>query len=139
MAAAAKLQQSCIPVVSSRNRRTVSRCTWIKGFLKIQSFLGTAKNTVKTQIRIAMSAYLLVAIVRQRLETPPSLHAMLQVLSLSLFERVHLPERLAAGPPEPTRDGGGPKQQLLFEGQGNLEAPITPPFNAVAEMQQCCI
>ena len=85
---------------------------WVKGHLRIQSFLGTTANAVKTQIWIAISVYLLVAIVRRRLEIPRSLHAMLQVLSLSLFERVPLPELLAGHPPEPTADG--PAQQLLL-------------------------
>ena len=87
---------------------------WVKGHLKIQSFLGTTENALKTQIWIAMSVYLLVAIVRQRLEIPRSLHALLQVLSLSLFERVPLPALLGASSPEQAVDGGA-QQLLLFE------------------------
>ena len=85
---------------------------WIKGHLKIQSFPGTTENAVKTQIWIALSVYLLVAIVRQRLQIPRSMHAMLQVLSLSLFERDPLHELLAGGPPEPTVDR---HEQLLLQ------------------------
>jgi hypothetical protein len=61
---------------------------WIKMHLRIKAFYGTSENAVKTQIWIAVSVYVLVAIVRKRLELPASLHQILQILSLSLFERV---------------------------------------------------
>jgi hypothetical protein len=56
--------------------------------LRIKAFYGTSENAVKTQIWIAVSVYVLVAIVRKRLELAVSLHQILQILSLSLFERV---------------------------------------------------
>ena len=61
---------------------------WIKMHLRIKAFYGTSENAVKTQIWIAVSVYVLVAIVRKRLELEVSLYQILQILSLSLFEKV---------------------------------------------------
>ena len=61
---------------------------WIKQHLRIKAFYGTSENAVKTQIWIAVSVYVLVAIVRKRLELQVSLYQILQILSLSLFEKV---------------------------------------------------
>lgn len=60
---------------------------WIKQHLRIKSFFGTSPNAVKTQIWIAVSAYLLVAIVKKRLNRPGSLHTILQILEINLFEK----------------------------------------------------
>jgi hypothetical protein len=60
---------------------------WIKQHLRIKAFYGTSENAGKTQIWIAVSAYVLVAIVRKRLELKASLYQILQVLSLTLFEK----------------------------------------------------
>jgi hypothetical protein len=60
---------------------------WIKQHLRIKAFHGTSENAVKTQIWIAVSVYVLVAIVRKRLEMKASLYQILQVLSLTLFEK----------------------------------------------------
>ena len=60
---------------------------WIKQHLRIKAFYGTSENAVKTQIWIAVSVYLLVAIVRKRLELDSSLYQILQILSLTLFEK----------------------------------------------------
>ena len=59
---------------------------WIKQHLRIKAFYGTSENAVKSQIWIVVSVYVLVAIVRKRLELEPSLYQILQVLSLTLFE-----------------------------------------------------
>jgi hypothetical protein len=61
---------------------------WIKQHLRIKSFFGTSTNAVKTQIWIVVSIYLLVAIVRKRLELRASLYQILQILSVTLFEKV---------------------------------------------------
>jgi hypothetical protein len=61
---------------------------WIKQHLRIKAFYGTSENAVKTQIWIAISVYILVAIVKKRLNLEASLHTMLQILSLSLFENI---------------------------------------------------
>lgn len=61
---------------------------WIKQNLRIKSFYGTSPNAVKSQIWIAITVYLLVAIIKKRLKIEASLHIILQVLSVSLFEKV---------------------------------------------------
>jgi IS4 transposase len=60
---------------------------WIKQHLRIKAFYGTSESAVKTQIWIAVSVYVLVAIVRKRLNAEASLYQILQVLSLTLFEK----------------------------------------------------
>ncbi|MCC6362041.1 MAG: IS4 family transposase, partial [Bryobacterales bacterium] len=61
---------------------------WVKTNLRIKAFYGYSENAVKTQIWIAVAVYVLVAIVKKRLALPASLHEILQVLSLTLFEQV---------------------------------------------------
>ena len=61
---------------------------WIKQHLRIKAFYGTSENAVKTQIWIAVSVYVLVAIVRKRLGVEASLYQILQILSLTLFEKM---------------------------------------------------
>jgi len=63
---------------------------WIKQHLRIKQFYGTSENAVKTQIWIAVSAYVLVAIVRKRLNITASLYEMLQILSLTMFDQTPL-------------------------------------------------
>src|SRR5436309_3529157 len=60
---------------------------WIKRHLRIKAFYGTSENAVKTQIWIAVSVYVLVAIVRKRMGLEASLYQILQILSLTLFEK----------------------------------------------------
>jgi hypothetical protein len=60
---------------------------WIKQHLRIKAFYGTSENAVKTQIWIAVSVYVLVAIVRKRLKLGTSLYQILQILSVTLFEK----------------------------------------------------
>ena len=63
---------------------------WIKQHLRIKDFYGTSENAVKTQIWIAISVYVLVAIVKKRLNLDISLYTFLQILSLSMFENVYI-------------------------------------------------
>jgi len=63
---------------------------WIKQHLRIKQFYGTSENAVKTQIWIAVSVYVLVAIVKKRLGISASLYEMLQILSLTMFEKTSL-------------------------------------------------
>ena len=63
---------------------------WIKQHLRIKAFFGTTENAVKTQIWIAVSVYVLIAIVKKRLGISASLYEVLQILSLTLFERTPL-------------------------------------------------
>ena len=60
---------------------------WIKQHLRIKSFFGTSDNCVKTQVWIAVAVYVLVAIVKKRLGLKHDLYTILQILSLTLFER----------------------------------------------------
>ena len=60
---------------------------WIKQHLRIKAFYGTSENAVKTQIWIAASVYVPVAIIRKRLMLPISLYQILQILSVTLFEK----------------------------------------------------
>ena len=69
---------------------------WIKQHLRIKAFYGTSENAVKTQIWIAVSVYILVAIVRKRLQLEPiNLYTILQVLSVTLFEKTLVSQILA--------------------------------------------
>jgi hypothetical protein len=63
---------------------------WIKQHLRIKAFFGTTENAVKTQIWIAISVYVLIAIVKKRLNLSATLFELLQILSLTVFERVPL-------------------------------------------------
>ena len=67
---------------------------WIKQHLRIKSFYGTSKNAVKTQIWIAISVYVLVAIVKKELKIDLSLYTILQILSVSLFEKIPILQAL---------------------------------------------
>jgi len=67
---------------------------WIKQHLRIKRFYGTTENAVKTQIWIAIAVYVLVAIVKKRLNTDASLYTILQILSLTLFEKTPLDQLL---------------------------------------------
>src|SRR5438067_13936961 len=69
---------------------------WIKQHLRIKAFYGTSENAVKTQIWIAVSVYVLVAIVRKRLALEASLYQILQILSLTLFEKMPILQALEA-------------------------------------------
>jgi hypothetical protein len=63
---------------------------WIKQHLRIKRFFGTSENAVKSQIWIAVSVYILVAIVKKRLNLDASLYTLLQILSVTLFEKMPL-------------------------------------------------
>jgi hypothetical protein len=73
---------------------------WIKQHLRIKAFFGTSENAVKTQVWIAIAVYVLVAVVKKRLKIEPSLHTILQILSLTLFEKTPLDQLLARIDPE---------------------------------------
>jgi len=69
---------------------------WIKQHLRIKVFYGDSENAVKTQIWIAISVYVLVAIVKKRLSLEPSLYTILQILSVTLFEKTPILQALSA-------------------------------------------
>ena len=83
---------------------------WIKQHLRIKRFFGTSENTVKTQVWIAISIYVLVAIVKKRLDIDASLYTITQVLSLTLFEKTSLLQILSEA--ERTEDNHPTPNQL---------------------------
>jgi hypothetical protein len=87
---------------------------WIKQHLRIKAFYGTSANAVKIQVWVAISVYVLVAIVKKRLGLSQSLYTILQVLSVTLFEKVPIYQALALMP-DTTSDGEGCNQLLLFD------------------------
>jgi hypothetical protein len=86
---------------------------WIKQHLRIKAFFGTSENAVKSQIWIAVSVYVLVAIVKKRLKLPASLYQILQILSLTLFERMPVNQLLTQAVTDDIDTGSG-KQLSLF-------------------------
>jgi len=87
---------------------------WIKQHLRIKSFFGTSENAVKTQVWIAVSVYVLVAIVRKRLGLDASLYETLQILSLTMFETTPLHQLLTLDSPSDISPNM-PNQLNLFE------------------------
>jgi len=87
---------------------------WIKQHLRIKSFYGTSENAVKTQIWIAISIYVLVAIVKKELKLDRSLNENLQILSITLFEKVPMYQVLTEIIPQ-NENVDYPNQLLLFD------------------------
>ena len=87
---------------------------WIKTHLRIKAFYGTSENAVKTQIWIAVSIYVLVAIVRKRLGLEASLYQILQILSVTLFEKTPILRALQASDFNSELDDSG-NQLILFD------------------------
>jgi hypothetical protein len=87
---------------------------WIKQHLRIKAFYGTSENAVKTQVWIAVSVYVLVAILKKRLGLPQSLYTILQFLSVSLFEKTPILQAFSniADQPEINHNAN---QLLLFD------------------------
>ena len=87
---------------------------WIKQHLRIKKFYGTSENAVKTQIWTAVSAYVLVAIVKKRLNLDVSLYTLLQIFSLTLFEKVPLNQSFLEST-DSSEDGMFHNQLNLFD------------------------
>jgi len=87
---------------------------WIKQHLRIKAFYGTSENAVKTQIWVAVSVYVLVAIVRKRLSLEASLYQILQILSVTLFEKTPILQALQASDSQDELADPG-KQLILFD------------------------
>ena len=87
---------------------------WIKQHLRIKAFYGTSENAVKTQIWIAVSVYVLVAIVKKELKIEHSLNEILQILSISLFEKVPF-SQLFTNQFSEIVNQDDPNQLLLFD------------------------
>jgi hypothetical protein len=86
---------------------------WIKQHLRIKTFFGTSENAVKTQIRIAIATYVLIAIVKKRAMLPDSLYELLQILSLTMFETTPI-NQLLATPARSSDDDLEPEQLVLL-------------------------
>jgi len=87
---------------------------WIKQHLRIKAFFGTSENAVKTQIWIAISVYVLVAIIKKELNLDSNLYTILQILSVTLFEKVSILQVLMEAGYE-TDDSGSCNQLMLFD------------------------
>lgn len=88
---------------------------WIKQHLRIKAFFGTSENAVKTQVWIAVSVYVLIAILKKRLNTTKSLYIILQILSLSQLEKEPLYDLLFQHNYQMPINPESPKQLLLFD------------------------
>ncbi|MEK6263117.1 MAG: IS4 family transposase [Planctomycetota bacterium] len=87
---------------------------WIKQHLRIKAFYGTSENAVKTQIWIAIAVYVLVAIIKKRLHLSQSPYTILQISSLTLFEK--MPILQAFAPPSPVSESLDIQNQLCLQG-----------------------
>jgi IS4 transposase len=87
---------------------------WIKQHLRIKRFYGTSTNAVKTQIWIALCVYLLVAIRKQELGLPQSLHTILQILSVNVLEKVPI-DQLLTTTLTGNQNSSDPNQLMLWD------------------------
>ena len=87
---------------------------WIKQHLRFKRFYGTSENAVRTQIWIAISVYVPVAIIKKQLRLAVSLHTLLQILSLTLFEKLP-PQQAITGVEPIANDSISHNQLKLFE------------------------
>jgi len=86
---------------------------WIKQHLRIKNFYGTSDNALRTQIWIAISVYVLVAIVKKELQLEASLYRMLQICSVTLFEKTPILQALSLADDQTNLDDLC-KQLILF-------------------------
>src|SRR5208337_2456640 len=96
-------------------RQSLTRQLFFKALkqnLKIKRFYGTSENAVKSQIWIAIAVYVLVAIIRKELDLKSSLHTLLQILSVTLFEKMSLQQALAELEEDPM-NAASPNQLTL--------------------------
>ena len=98
---------------------------WIKQHLRIKRFFGTSENAVKTQIWIAVSVYILLATIRERLHIPCEMHTMMQILSLTLFEEVPLYQLLTGKTTAKAEDGDVDQLRLFDCGSEQQEAVVS--------------
>lgn len=87
---------------------------WIKQHLRIKAFFGTTQNAVYTQIWIAISIYVTVAIIKKQLKLPQSLYTILQIFSITLFEKIPISQGVQDDD-YTNKDTENPNQLLLFE------------------------
>ena len=107
--------------LSARDIADLYRCRWqvelffkwIKQHLRIKAFYGTTDNAVKTQVWIAISVYVLVAIVKKQLNLDQSLYSILQVLSVTLFEKTQILRAFSAKDTAQEKVGSGNQLNLF--------------------------
>lgn len=87
---------------------------WIKQHLRIKAFYGTSNNAVKTQVWIAITVYVLVAIVKKQLKLEKSLYTILQILSVTLFEKSPILEALGTVKPQEIKDVTSNQLNLFY-------------------------
>ena len=112
-----------------RLQKLVERARWqvgIKQHLRIKQFFGTSENAVKTQIWIAVSVYVLLAIVRKKLNLDAALYTLLQVLPLTLFEKMPL-QQAFLGDDYTSASKGISNQMNLFKIQPDSSAVLSLP------------
>ena len=85
---------------------------WIKQHLRIKRFFGTSENAVKNQIWIAVSVYMLIAIIKKQLNLDVALYTLLQILSVTVFEKIGLTQAVA--------NSASDHNQIMFDIQLNL-------------------
>ena len=85
---------------------------WIKQYLRIKTFYGNSENAVKTQIWIAISVYVMIAILKKELRLDQSLGEILQILSVTLFEKIEI-SRLFSEFQDTSQPDESPKQLIL--------------------------
>ena len=108
-------------ILSAREIADLYRCRWqvelffkwIKQHLRIKAFYGTTDNAVKTQVWIALSVYVLVAIVKKQLNLDQSLYSILQVLSVTLFEKTQILRAFSAKDTAQEKVGSGNQLNLF--------------------------
>ncbi|MDP1818123.1 MAG: IS4 family transposase [Leadbetterella sp.] len=87
---------------------------WIKQHLRIKAFYGTSENAIKTQIWIAISVYVLIAIIKKQLKIEKSLYTILQILSVTVFEKIPILQALVEHDLQ-NKTGDSANQLLLFD------------------------
>jgi transposase len=87
---------------------------WIKQHLRIKAFYGTSENAVKTQVWIAVSVYVLIAIIKKQLKMELSLYTILQILSVTIFEKISILQALQLDPAN-DQSAQNDNQLCLFE------------------------
>lgn len=86
---------------------------WIKQHLRIKAFYGTSSNAVRTQIWIAICVYLQIAILKKQCNLPHSLHSMLQVISVSVFEKIPIYQLFTSKPPQMPQEPSSNQLRLM--------------------------
>ena len=125
-----------LPSCTARAGRVELFFKWIKQHLRIKRFFGTSENAVKTQVWIAVAVYVLVAIVRKRLNLELSLHEMLQILSITPFEKIPMIQLLTySATDQDIHDN--PNQLILCFAELSRGRPVDELIQRIIEGNEC--